>query len=140
MQIQFGESGAAIGKKKQKKQQKKAERAAFEQAAAARAAAEQPSPLHRVGQVLLDQARSPIGRQLIATGVVAVAAALTREATHGPSNPTATPNAQAKDSAAPPPPPPPPSAPTRPDMSAIAGLALSALDQLIHRKTPTDKA
>lgn len=127
-----------MGKKKQKKKHKKAERAAFAQAAAARAAAEQPSPLHRVGQVLLDQARSPIGRQLIATGVVAVAAALTREATHGPSNPTATPDAQAKDSAVPPPPP--PSAPTRPDMSAIAGLALSALDQLIHRKTPPDKA
>lgn len=127
-----------MGKKKQKKKQKKAERAAFEQAAAAQAAAEQPSPLHRVGQVLLDQARSPIGRQLIATGVVAVAAALTREATHGPNNPTATPDAHAKDSAAPPPSP--PSAPTRSDMSAIAGLALSALDQLIHRKTPTDKA
>ncbi len=134
-----------MGKKKQKKKQKKAERAAFEQAAAARAAGEQPSPLHRVGQVLLDQARSPIGRQLIATGVVAMAAALTRDTTRGATDPTPAPNAS--DAAVPPPPPsiptqpaPTPPASTRPDVTAIAGLALSALEQFVQRKVPTDKS
>lgn len=128
-----------MGKKKQKKKQKKAEQAAFEQAAAARAAGEQPSPLHRVGQVLLDQARSPIGRQLIATGVVAMAAALTRDTTRGATDPTPAPNAS--DAAMPPPPPsaPTPPASTRPDVTAIAGLALSALEQFVQRKAPTDK-
>ena len=125
-----------MGKKKQKKKQKKAERAAFEQAAAARAAGEQPSPLHRVGQVLLDQARSPIGRQLIATGVVAMAAALTRDTTRGATDPTPAPNAS--DAAVPPPAPTPPAS-TRPDVTAIAGLALSALEQFVQRKAPTDK-
>lgn len=129
-----------MGKKKQKKKQKKAERAAFEQAAAARAGGEQPSPLHRVGQVLLDQARSPIGRQLIATGVVAMAAALTRDTTRGATDPTPAPNAS--DAAVPPPPPsaPTPTASTRPDVTAIAGLALSALEQFVQRKAPTDKS
>ncbi len=129
-----------MGKKKQKNKQKKAEQAAFEQAAAARAAGEQPSPLHRVGQVLLDQARSPIGRQLIATGVVAMAAALTRDTTRGATDPTPAPNAS--DAAVPPPPPPAPTPPasTRPDVTAIAGLALSALEQFVQRKAPTDKS
>ena len=117
-----------MGKKKQKKKQKKAERAAMEQAANA-----QPSPLHRVGQVLLDQARSPMGRQLIATGLVAAAAALARDMGRE-TGPKAT-DAEPKDTA-----PPPPAARPRSDTSALAGLALSALDQLLQRKAPTDKA
>ncbi len=117
-----------MGKKKHKKKQKKADAAAAEQAAT-----QQPSPLHRVGQALLDQARSPAGRQLIATGLVAAATALAREANRAgkPAADAAVPASE--------PTPPPATPPIRPDVTAFAGLALSALDQFIQRKTPNDK-
>jgi len=117
-----------MGKKKHKKKQKKAARA--EQAGPATA-----SPLHRVGQVLLEQARSPMGRQLIATGLVVAAAALARD-TQRPS---------AEEPSGPPPQDslprdPAPSVPGVSEAAAFAGMALSALDQFIRRKAPEDKA
>lgn len=121
-----------MGKKKHKKKQKKAK--LDEQPGTASA----PSSLHRIGQALLDQARSPAGRQLLATGLIVAASALAREATKPPS-----------DGAAPSPELTQPEAPqseqdggtTKSGMSevvAFAGMALSALDQFIHRPSPSD--
>ncbi|WP_230483922.1 hypothetical protein [Sphingomonas sp. Leaf21] len=117
-----------MGKKKHKKKQKKAEQAE-------KAAAAAPSSLHRVGQALLDQARSPMGRQLIASGLVVAAAALARETTR--STPDDTASAEPQDG---PPREPAPKAPGASDAAAFAGLALSALDHFIRRKSPDDKA
>ena len=114
-----------MGKKKQKKKQKKATQ---EEQAAPQAT----SSLHRVGQLLLDQARSPMGRQLIASGLVVAAAALAREMTR--STPEEAPRPDPQDGL------PRDPAPSTPDIGAFAGLALSALDQFIRRKTPEDKA
>ncbi|MDZ7283659.1 hypothetical protein N4G62_16655 [Sphingomonas sanguinis] len=121
-----------MGKKKHKKKQKKAK--LDEQPGTASA----PSSLHRIGQALLDQARSPAGRQLLATGLIVAASALARETTKRPS-----------DGAAPAPEPTQPEAPqpeqdggtTKSGMSevvAFADMALSALDQFIHRPPPSD--
>ncbi|WP_454278853.1 hypothetical protein [Sphingomonas sp. Marseille-Q8236] len=121
-----------MGKKKHKKKQKKAAQA--EQAASAA-----PSPLHRMGQALLDQARSPMGRQLIASGLVVAAAALARETTRSTPDDAAraetegeTKDGLPRDPAR--------SPPAASEAAALAGLALSALDQFIRRKTPEDKA
>lgn len=118
-----------MGKKKHKKKQKKAEQA--DHAAAAAAA---PSAVHRVGQALLDQARSPMGRQLIASGLVVAAAALAREATHATSGDTK-PGPQddlPRDPEA--------KTPGMSEVTALAGMAFSALDQFLRRKPADDKA
>ncbi|WP_343526564.1 hypothetical protein [Sphingomonas sp.] len=135
-----------MGKKKHKKKQKKA-------AKADNAGPAMASPLHRIGQTLLDQARSPLGRQVIAAGLVVAASALARDAArpasgesepHQPGNeedsvapvesqptsPGATSSAAATSGAS----------RDLPDVAGLAGLALSALDHFIHRKAPTDKA
>ncbi|WP_347092770.1 hypothetical protein [Sphingomonas parapaucimobilis] len=122
-----------MGKKKHKKKQKKAR------------LDEQPgtssgsSSLHRIGQALLDQARSPAGRQLLATGLIVAASALARETTRRPN-----------DGAAPSPEPASPETPppqqeggtTKSGISEVvtfAGMALSALDQFIHRPPSDNK-
>ncbi|MFN3774223.1 hypothetical protein [Sphingomonas parapaucimobilis] len=131
-----------MGKKKHKKKQKKAR------------LDEQPgtsfgsSSLHRIGQALLDQARSPAGRQLLATGLIVAASALARETTRRPN-----------DGAAPSPEPVSPETPppqqeggtaksqqeggtTKSGISEVvtfAGMALSALDQFIHRPPSDNK-
>ncbi|HIV76010.1 hypothetical protein [Sphingomonas yabuuchiae] len=121
-----------MGKKKHKKKQKKAK--LDEQTASPG-----PSPLHRMGQALLDQARSPAGRQLLATGLIVAASALARETAKRPG-----------DAAASPPEPTEPATSqpsqeggtTKSGMSevvAFAGMALSALDQFIHRPSSDNK-
>ncbi len=117
-----------MGKKKHKKKQKKAK--LDEQPGTASA----PSSIHRIGQALLDQARSPAGRQLLATGLIVAASALARE----------TGRRSTEEEAAPSPDPQPVEAAqgpqsggtTRsgiPEISALAGMAFSALDQFLHR-------
>ncbi|WP_322964675.1 hypothetical protein [Sphingomonas fuzhouensis] len=121
-----------MGKKKHKKKQKKAK------------LDEQPgtppgsSPLHRIGQALLDQARSPAGRQVLATGLIVAASALARETGRRTTDaPAPAPDSTKTE---------PSETPghggtTRSGMSevaAFAGMALSALDQFIHRPAPSD--
>jgi hypothetical protein len=121
-----------MGKKKHKKKQKKAK--LDEQPGTASA----PSSLHRIGQALLDQARSPAGRQLLATGLIAAASAIAREtgrrsaeeAAPAPDPAKADP---AKTEASEPPH---EGGTTKSGVSevvAFAGMALSALDQFLHR-------
>ncbi|CAM3097830.1 MULTISPECIES: hypothetical protein [Sphingomonas] len=121
-----------MGKKKHKKKQKKAR--LDEQPGTSQGS----SPLHRFGQALLDQARSPAGRQLLATGLVVAASALARETgRRAAEEPTPAPDS-AKTEA--------PESPktegtTRSgvsDVAAFAGMALSALDQFINRPAPSD--
>ena len=131
-----------MGKKKHKKKQKKAAEA--EDAGPATA-----SSLQRIGQALLDQARSPLGRQVIAAGLVVAASALARDSA-GPG-PDKRNDRRDGDVPAPVEPGPSPSGSTPsaatasdrrrdlPDAAALAGLALSALDRFIHRKAPADK-
>ncbi|MDY0959452.1 hypothetical protein SOM26_12225 [Sphingomonas sp. CFBP8993] len=133
-----------MGKKKHKKKQKKAK---LEEQPGTPPG---PSPLHRIGQALLDQVRSPAGRQLLATGLIVAASALARE----------TGKRDAADTPPPPPPPPPetpaadaaeaidPAPSTKPassgkpglsEVTAFAGMALNVLDQFIHRPSPTER-
>ncbi len=128
-----------MGKKKHKKKQKQA--AQDEQASPPPG----PSPLHRIGQALLDQARSPAGRQLLATGLIVAASALARETGRrtaeepapGPG-PAPTPDPQPSETTQGPQ----SGGTTRsamPEMAAFAGMALSALDQFLHRPSPDKK-
>ncbi|WP_428969514.1 hypothetical protein ACQR50_01350 [Sphingomonas sp. Xoc002] len=121
-----------MGKKKHKKKQKKAK--LDEQPGTSG-----PSPLHRIGQALLDQARSPAGRQLLATGLIVAASALARETTKRPSDgATSSPEPTQPEA----PEPPQEGGTTKSGLSevvAFAGMALSALDQFIHRPPPHDK-
>lgn len=122
-----------MGKKKHKKKQKKA--AQDEQAASSG-----PSPLHRIGQLLIDQARSPAGRQLMATGLIVAASALARETARAPSDeaprPASEPPAMDTGEA-------PKQAPSTgtgfPDTAALVGTALTMLDQFLHRQPPSDR-
>ncbi|MET4895803.1 hypothetical protein RN629_01360 [Sphingomonadaceae bacterium jetA1] len=114
-----------MGKKKQKGKQKKEKQQA----------AETPSPLHRAGQILLDQARGPVGRQLLATGLMVAATALAREIGRAPASSSTEPGSDAE----PQPAQPAPAAPERSEATALAGLALAALDQFIQHKTAPDK-
>jgi hypothetical protein len=130
----------SMGKKKHKKKQKKAK------------LDEQPgtppgsSSLHRIGQALLDQARSPAGRQLLATGLIVAASALARETgkRDGADKPPPPPEAPAADNAEAPSPEP-SAKPTSSgksglsEVTAFAGMALNMLDQFIHRPAPTDR-
>ncbi|MFV0923461.1 hypothetical protein ACR720_13920 [Sphingomonas parapaucimobilis] len=122
-----------MGKKKHKKKQKKAR------------LDEQPgtssgsSSLHRIGQALLDQARSPAGRQLLATGLIVAASALARETTRRPSDGAAP---SPEPASAETPPPQQEGGITKSGISEVvtfAGMALSALDQFIHRPPSDNK-
>lgn len=120
-----------MGKKKHKKKQKKAK--LDEQPGTSSG----PSSLHRIGQALLDQARSPAGRQLLATGLIVAASALARETTKRPSDGAASSPEPTQPET---PEPPQEGGTTKSGMSevvAFAGMALSALDQFIHR-APSD--
>ena len=120
-----------MGKKKHKKNQKKAR--LDEQPGAASA----PSSLHRIGQALLDQARSPAGRQLLATGLIVAASAIARE-TGRRSAEEAAPAPDAARAAETPQ----EGGTTKSgvsDVVAFAGMALSALDQFIHRPSSDTK-
>lgn len=122
-----------MGKKKHKKKQKKAR------------LDEQPgtssgsSSLHRIGQALLDQARSPAGRQLLATGLIVAASALARETTRRPNDGAA----PSPEPASPETPPPQQEGGTAKsgisEVVTFAGMALSALDQFIHRPPSDNK-
>ncbi len=126
-----------MGKKKHKKKQKKA-------AQDEPAASSGSSSLHRIGQALLDQARSPAGRQLLATGLIVAASAIARETGRRTTDEPATApthDPQKDESAAGPQPGEAAQGPqsggtTRsgmPEIAAFAGMALSALDQFLHR-------
>ncbi|APX65091.1 hypothetical protein V3I01_00645 [Sphingomonas sp. gentR] len=120
-----------MGKKKHKKKQKKAK--LDEQPGTSSG----PSSLHRIGQTLLDQARSPAGRQLLATGLIVAASALARETTKRPNDGAASSPEPTQPET---PEPPQEGGTTKSGMSevvAFAGMALSALDQFIHR-SPSD--
>jgi hypothetical protein len=122
-----------MGKKKHKKKQKKAK--LDEQPGTSSG----PSSLHRIGQALLDQARSPAGRQLLATGLIVAASALARETTKRPTE-GAAPSPEPTRTEAPDPPH--EGGTTKSGMSevvAFAGMALSALDQFIHRPSSDNK-
>lgn len=124
-----------MGKKKHKKKQKKA---AQDEQAASSGQPSGPSPLHRIGQVLLDQARSPAGRQLLATGLIVAASAIARETGRRTTEePAPAPDPQPGEAADGPK----SGGTTRsamPEMAAFAGMALSALDHFLHRPTSSD--
>lgn len=116
-----------MGKKKHKKKQKKAK--LDEQPGTASA----PSSLHRIGQALLDQARSPAGRQLLTTGLIVAASAIARETGRRSAEEAAPAPDPAKTEASEPPH---EGGTTKSGVSevvAFAGMALSALDQFLHR-------
>lgn len=121
-----------MGKKKQKKKQKKA-------AQDAQAASTGPSPLHRIGQVLLDQARSPAGRQLLAAGLIVAASALARDAGRASEPSPAPPPGPSPDPAVEPPKATDSTRPGPSDAAAWAGMALSALNHFIHRDPPAER-
>ncbi len=132
-----------MGKKKHKKKQKKAPQDK-------QAASSSSSSLHRIGQALLDQARSPAGRQLLATGLIVAASAIARETGRRTTDEPATApthDPQKDETAAGPKPGEAAEGPqsggtTRsgmPEIAAFAGMALSALDQFLHRPSSGNK-
>ncbi|MBB4086551.1 hypothetical protein [Sphingomonas carotinifaciens] len=87
--------------------------------------------LQGLGSALLDQLRSPLGRQVIAAALIAAAGAISRAGpTASSGSESSTGDDEKRDMPEPPAPPPFP-----PEMTKIAGVALNAFDNWLAHKT-----